>query len=64
MGVRWGLEEPESGGEAQALVLPARDVMFIREKVGFTEKTAKRHRWGGRREVTVTSKLTHSNIET
>ena len=22
-----------------------------REKVGFTEKTAKRHRWGGRREV-------------
>ena len=34
-----------------------------REKVGFTEKTAKRHRWGGRREVTVTSKLTHSNIE-
>ena len=47
MGVRWGLEEPESGGEAQALVLPARDVMFIREKVGFTEKTAKRHRRGG-----------------
>ena len=35
----------------------------MREKVGFTEKTAKRHRWGGRREVTVTSKLTHSNIE-
>ena len=25
MGVRWGLEEPESGGEAQALVRPARD---------------------------------------
>ena len=25
MDLRWGLEEPESGGEAQALVRPARD---------------------------------------
>ena len=28
-----------------------------REKVGFIEKTAMRHRWGGGREVTVTSRL-------
>ena len=30
---------------------------FIEEKVGFIENTAMRHRWGGGREVTVTSRL-------
>ena len=29
----------------------------LREKVGFIENTAMRHRWGGGREVTVTSRL-------
>ena len=29
----------------------------MREKVGFIEKSAMRHRWGGGREVTVTSRL-------
>ena len=33
-------------------------MMFIfREKVGFIENTAMRHRWGGGRKVTVTSRL-------
>ena len=43
------------------VVLPLHErekVGFIeREKVGFIENTAMRHRWGGGREVTVTSRL-------
>ena len=35
-----------------------------REKVGFIESTAMRHRWGGGREVTVTSSTrTHTHGE-
>ena len=56
--IRWGLEDPESGGEAQTL--GERDVYYymcwrLREKgseererkVGFIEITAMRHRRGG-----------------
>ena len=46
-----------SGGVGGQLTGCLHGLVVGREKVGFIENTAMRHRWGGGREVTVTSRL-------